>query len=189
MSDVADIVRPAAEGRWWKSSVLVLLAGLMILFGLSLGRDSSVLPSALVGKPVPTVELARLGGGDPVRLSADGGAPTIVNFWASWCGACRTEHGVLVELGVRAAETGDVRLVGINHRDAASNAHRFLADQGEFPYPSAIDRDGRTGIEFGVYGLPETFFIAADGRVRARHVGPLTREQAVAYLQKLGVTP
>lgn len=189
MSDVSDTARPAAGRRWWRSAALALPAALMILFGFSLGRDSSVLPSALVGKPVPAVELARLGGGDPVRLSADGGTPTIVNFWASWCGACRTEHGVLVELGVRAAETGGMRLVGINHRDGESNANRFLAEQGAFPYPSAIDRDGRTGVEFGVYGLPETFFIAADGTVMARHVGPLSREQAGTYLQQLGVSP
>lgn len=178
----------AAEGTWWKPLLIGLLAALMILFGLSLGRDSSVLPSALVGKPVPSFALARLGGGDLVHLDPAGGQPTIVNFWASWCGACRTEHEVLVELGQSAGKNG-VRLLGINYRDTDANARKFLADRGTFPYPSGVDPDGRAGIDFGVYGLPETFFIAADGTVLARHVGALTREDAGGYLRKLGVQP
>lgn len=187
MTEVRSTSGEAAQGSWWKPLLLGLLGGLMLLFGLSLGRESSVLPSALVGKPAPAFELARLGGGEDVRLDA-AGQPTIVNFWASWCGACRTEHEVLVELGREAAEDG-VRLVGINYRDTTANAEKFLADRGTFPFPSAVDPDGRTGIDFGVYGLPETFFIGADGMVVARHVGPLTREAAAGYLRELGVTP
>lgn len=188
MTDIRSAPRDAAEGNWWKPLLLGLLVALMLLFGLSLGRESSVLPSALVGKPVPAFALARLGGGEDVRLDAAGGKPTIVNFWASWCGACRTEHDVLVELGREAAEDG-VRLVGVNYRDTVANAEKFLADRGRFPFPSAVDPNGRTGVDFGVYGLPETFFIGADGKVVARHVGPLTREAAAGYLRKLGVTP
>lgn len=176
------------DGGWWKPLLIGLLAALMILFGLSLGRDTSVLPSALVGKPVPSFALARLGGGEAVRVGPEAGKPTVVNFWASWCGACRTEHGVLVELGKTLPETA-VRMVGVNYRDSAAGARTFLDDHGTFPFPSAVDPDGRAGIDFGVYGLPETFFIAADGTVRARHVGPLTHEQASVYLRQIGVTP
>lgn len=188
MMDTHDTPAATVEGTWWKPLLLGLLAALMILFGLSLGRDSSVLPSALVGKPVPSFALARLGGGEALHLDPAGGAPTIVNFWASWCGACRTEHEVLVELGQSAQKNG-VRLLGVNYRDTAASAQKFLGDRGAFPYPSAVDPDGRAGIDFGVYGLPETFFITADGTVLARHVGPLTREDATAYLRKLGVRP
>lgn len=188
MTETDGTPHGAVERGWWKPLLLGLLAGLMILFGLSLGRDSSVLPSALVGKPVPSIELARLGGGETVRLDTQGGKPTIVNFWASWCGACRTEHEVLVDLGSVAGAEG-VRLVGVNYRDTAANAAKFLDDRGAFPFPSGVDPDGRAGIEFGVYGLPETFFIAANGMVIARHVGPLTHEDAAGYLSKLGVRP
>ena len=188
MTDTHDATHAAAERGWWKPLLLGLLASLMILFGLSLGRDSSVLPSALVGKPAPSFALARLGGGEAVRLDTQGGKPTIVNFWASWCGACRAEHDVLVDLGSVAASEG-VRLIGVNYRDTATNAAKFLDDRGAFPFPSGVDPDGRTGIDFGVYGLPETFFIAADGRVMARHVGPLTHADAAGYLRKLGMKP
>ena len=93
-----------------------------------------------------------------------------------------------MELGNVAAEDG-VRLIGVNYRDTAANAQKFLDERGRFPFPSGVDPDGRAGIDFGVYGLPETFFIAADGKVLARHVGALTREDAASYLRKLGVTP
>lgn len=184
-----NVAATSLTGGWWRPALLALVAGLMILFGLSLGRDSSVLPSALVGKPVPPLTLARLGGGEPIRLAPGSGTPTIVNFWASWCGACRTEHDVLVDLGGKAAASGEMQVVGINYRDTAANARRFLDERGAFPFPSAVDPDGRAGIDFGVYGLPETFFIAADGTVQARHVGPLTREAASAYLRRLEVRP
>ncbi len=188
MTELQTAENAVAVRSWWKPLLLGLLAALMILFGLSLGRDTSVLPSALVGKPVPAFALPRLGGGEAVRLEADGGKATIVNFWASWCGACRTEHEVLMELGHSAA-AGGVRLIGVNYRDSAANAQRFLDERGRFPFPSGLDPDGRAGIDFGVYGLPETFFIAADGTVLARHVGALTREDAHAYLSKLEARP
>jgi len=82
-----------------------------------------------------------------------------------------------------------VRLIGVNYRDTASGARAFLAEHGQFPFPSGMDPDGRTGIDFGVYGLPETFFIGRDGTVVARHVGALTRAQALAYVTRLGGTP
>jgi len=188
MTEIHNAENAVAVRSWWKPLLLGLLCALIILFGLSLGRDTSVLPSALVGKPVPAFALPQLGGGETVRLEANGGTPTIVNFWASWCGACRTEHEVLVELGRGAAQHG-VRLIGVNYRDTAANAQQFLDERGRFPFPSGVDPNGRAGIDFGVYGLPETFFIAADGTVLARHVGALTRKDAQGYLSKLGVRP
>lgn len=171
----------------WKPIVFALLIGLMILFGFGLGRDGSYLPSALVGKSVPPFDLARLDG-DGGRLSDQGfaGKAMIVNFWASWCSACRTEHDVLLELGRRFDKSASVAMLGINYRDNESNAQRYLSEHGAFVYPSGVDASGRTGIDFGVYGLPETFFIGADGKVVARHVGPLSLADAERYLAALG---
>ena len=199
MSTEAETATPptGAKRRGWAFAPLIIFGIMAALFGFALtAGDPSKLPSALLGKPVPSTEFPALEGlldnGKPVPgfRSTDlaKGKVTIVNFWASWCGACRTEHEVLVELGREAAEDG-VRLVGVNYRDTVANAEKFLADRGRFPFPSAVDPNGRTGVDFGVYGLPETFFIGADGKVVARHVGPLTREAAAGYLRKLGVTP
>jgi len=188
MTDIRPALAPVKTSLW-KPLLLAGLAMLLILFGLSLGRDSSVLPSALIGKQAPAFTLARLDGGAPIRFGGPTGKPAIVNFWASWCGACRMEHEVLIELGRDMAKSGVVEVLGVNYRDTVAEARRFLAEHGTFPFPSAVDADGRTGIDFGVYGLPETFFVAADGTVAVRHVGPLSREDAEAYLRKMGVRP
>ena len=171
----------------WKPVGFVLLTGLMILFGFGLGRDGSYLPSALVGRSVPHFDLARLGGEGRIDNGAFSGKPMIVNFWASWCSACRTEHDVLLSLGRRVEQSTRVAMLGVNYRDSESNARRYLSEHGAFAYPSGIDASGRTGIDFGVYGLPETFFIGADGKVAARHVGPLSSEDADRYLAAMGV--
>ncbi|PWB83575.1 MAG: thiol:disulfide interchange protein [Methylocystaceae bacterium] len=172
---------------WWKPLALLALIGLLTLFGLGLGRDSSYLPSALVGKPAPRFELAMLDGEATIRVEDFLGKPLIVNFWASWCGACRAEHDVLIELSRQLAQDGSVRMLGVNYRDADRNARSFQQRLGAFPYPSAIDREGRTGVDFGVFGLPETFFITADGKVAARHIGPLSLEDARRRLRSMGI--
>lgn len=131
------------------------------------------LPSALVGRDAPS--LARLTDfdGAPPPTDADLRAPGVklVNYWASWCGPCRAEHPLLVELG-----QGDMPVIGINYKDTPANAQGFLAELGD-PY-SAIGTDatGRTGIDWGIYGVPETFVIGPDGSILHRHPGPLTRE-------------
>jgi len=172
---------------WWKPLTFALLIGLMTLFGFGLGRDGSYLPSALVGKEVPQFDLARLGGGGRINDQEFAGKTMIVNFWASWCSACRTEHDVLLALGRRFDQSTSVAMLGVNYRDNAGNAQRYLSEHGAFAYPSGVDAAGRTGIDFGVYGLPETFFISADGKVAARHVGPLSAEDADRYLAAMGV--
>lgn len=161
---------------------VLVFVGLAILFAFRLAAgDPSRIPSALIGRKIPGFDLPALAG-----LSAPGGGPvpglsdkdltgrgvTVVNVWASWCGPCRVEHPILERL---AAEPG-VRMVGINYKDKPDAASRFLKALGN-PF-SAIGRDetGRTAIDWGVYGVPETFVIAADGTIRHKHVGPLTPE-------------
>ncbi|MGH1483678.1 MAG: DsbE family thiol:disulfide interchange protein [Geminicoccales bacterium] len=147
---------------------LVIGAGL----GIGLTRDPSTLPSALIDKPVPTFELPALvaGGIDkPGLASADlTGKVQLVNVFASWCGPCRVEHPILMGL----AKDG-VPVQALNYKDQPEDAAGFLNQLGD-PYEKiGVDQNGRTGIEWGVYGVPETFVIDAEGKIRHKHVGPL----------------
>lgn len=155
--------------RWLFVVPIVVLGVVLAGLGFGLTRNPRTLPSALVGKPAPEFDLppvlqdrARFKTGDLK------GAPALVNVWASWCVPCRTEHPLLMQL---ARET---TIFGINIRDKPDDARRFLTDLGN-PYAGiGADQAGRTAIEWGVYGVPETFVTDAEGRVRYRHVGLLT---------------
>ena len=173
------------RGRWGVALPFLIFAALAGLFWFALHTgDPSKLPSALIGKPVPQFTLPPLEGlkandGDDMQSfdAADlaQGAPTIVNVFASWCVPCLEEHPMLMAL----AEKDDVRIYGINYKDDPASARRFLGRYGN-PYARAgADRNGRTAIDFGVYGVPETFVISGDGKIAFRHVGPLP-EEAIA---------
>jgi len=168
---VQRVVRPRA-GRL---AALVPL-GLAVLIGAAftwglLNRDDR-LPSTLIGKPVPTFALPPIDGRAEGFATPDlTGAVAIVNVWASWCVPCRIEMPLLVDL----AATGTVPIFGINYKDAPAAALAFLAEFGD-PYARiGADRNGRASIEWGVYGLPETFVIDAAGRIAYKHVGPFDR--------------
>jgi cytochrome c biogenesis protein CcmG/thiol:disulfide interchange protein DsbE len=156
---------------------LVVFLGLAALFFFRLGDDSSRLPSALIGHPVPQVDLPPVAGlvkdGQPVPgLTPKDfqGAVTLVNVWASWCVPCHDEVPLLAVL----ATDKRIRLVGINYKDQPENARRFLGRYGN-PYVAAgADLNGRAAIEWGVYGVPETFVVGRDGRIAYKLVGPIT---------------
>lgn len=175
--------------RLWKLALVAGVLSLLVLFGFGLRRDPDFMPSALVGRKLPEFTLPYIDGQSQLTSAGLIGKPTIVNFWASWCGACRDEHGVLLELGRRYGAEGNVRLLGINYRDTRENAGRFLERMGAFPYASVADQDARTGMDFGVFGLPETFFVDRTGIVRARHIGPLSIEAAEKYLAIIEAVP
>ena len=147
---------------------LFLLVGLFLAVGLT--RDPSTLPSALVGKPAPEFALPPLEGRDQHGLSrADlGGQPTLVNVFASWCVPCRIEHPQIARL----AELGAV-VHAINYKDRPEDAKAWLAELGDPFRHIGADRDGRVAIDWGVYGVPETYVVDKDGRIAYRHVGPL----------------
>jgi len=168
----------------------LVFLGLVVLFGVQLisGRNPADVPSVLIDKPVPAFSLAPLEGlmadGKPVPgFSSEDlkGRVTLVNVWASWCAPCRQEHPLLVEL----ARDPSIRVVGINQRDNPDNARRFLGALGN-PYAAVgVDSNGRASIDWGVYGVPETFVVGPDGTVRHKHIGPLTPETLPGFLAAL----
>jgi cytochrome c biogenesis protein CcmG/thiol:disulfide interchange protein DsbE len=153
--------------------------------GLSLNPRE--VPSPLIGKPAPDFQLVRLDDPDkPVRRDDLLGKPWIMNVWASWCAPCREEHPVVIDL----ARRGGVPVVGLNYKDRPGDARNWLQRLGD-PYAvTLVDFDGKVGIDFGVYGVPETFVIDAQGIIRYKHVGVLTpavvSERIEPLLRKLG---
>lgn len=166
--------------------VIFLGFALFLYAQLTSGRDPQSVPSALIGKPVPKFDLPALEGlthnGQPVAglnsADLDGTQVSLVNVWASWCVPCRQEHPILMQLAAR----GDVRVVGLNYKDKAENARRFLGKLGN-PYSAVgVDGNGRVGIDWGVYGVPETFVVAR-GRILYKFIGPLSDRSLREILQ------
>ncbi len=165
---------------------LGIFALLAVLLGVGLTLKPREVPSPFIGKPAPAFSLPQLRTGkapfDPAQMK---GQVWLLNVWASWCAPCREEHPLLVE----AARVKLVPIVGLNYKDDPRNADEWLRKLGD-PYESiAVDRDGRTSIDYGVYGVPETFVIDREGIVRMKHIGPLTPEvwtrDVVPLLNKL----
>lgn len=161
-----------------RSKLLVLLPALVFgliafvsLGQLLSGRDLAAVPSALIGKPAPQIQLEALGT-TPVFQGTNQDKVTIVNVWASWCAPCRLEHPVLLEM----ANDPRFDLAGMNYKDRPENALAFLAELGN-PFDSiGKDPNGRAAIEWGVYGVPETFIVGKDGLIKHKHVGPLSAD-------------
>lgn len=129
-------------------------------------------PSPLIGKPVPAFRLAQLQVPDKTIGPEDlKGQVWLLNVWASWCVSCRQEHPVLIEL----EQKKKIAIIGLNYKDERAAAIAWLKQHGGDPYQvSGVDMDGRVGIEFGVYGVPETFLIDKNGVIRYKHIGPVT---------------
>lgn len=165
-------------------AIFAILVGFL---GVGLGLKPREVPSPLINKPAPAFSLAALD--DPQqKVSAQDlrGKVWILNVWASWCVACRIEHPLLVEY----ARTAQVPIYGLNYKDKREDALRWLAAHGD-PYKrSLMDTDGLVGIDFGVYGVPETFVVDKEGLIRFKQIGPLTpevlRDEILPLLRKLG---
>jgi cytochrome c biogenesis protein CcmG, thiol:disulfide interchange protein DsbE len=152
--------------------VLFLVLAGYFATALFSGRDPALLPSALIDKPAPDFVLAGFDGQDGLSLAALKGQVVVVNFFASWCVPCRSEEPLLMRL----SEQERVPLYGIAYKDKPADARRYLDQLGD-PYRHVgLDESGRTAIDFGVYGVPETYLIDKAGHIRFRYVGPLTAE-------------
>lgn len=169
---------PAPRRRLFVLLPLLVFLGLAGLFLSQLlsGRDVAEIPSALIGLPAPQTSLPPLEGVNLPGLDSKSfaGRVTLVNVFASWCAPCREEHPVLLGL----SQDKRFTLAALNYKDQPENALRFLGDLGN-PYQAiGVDPAGRAAIDWGVYGVPETFVIGKDGKIAYKHVGPLTPESA-----------
>ncbi|MEZ5440278.1 MAG: DsbE family thiol:disulfide interchange protein [Lysobacterales bacterium] len=157
--------------NWRLALPLLLFVALGVLLFSGLGKDPKLIPSPLVGKPAPAFAIENLRDPDARVDSAQlRGQPYLLNVFASWCAACRIEHPVLEAY----ARQGKVRLIGLNYKDRREDAIAWLQRFGD-PYEAvAWDIDGRVGLDYGVYGAPETFVVDAQGIIRYKHVGPVS---------------
>jgi cytochrome c biogenesis protein CcmG/thiol:disulfide interchange protein DsbE len=176
----------------WRRRLLVLVPlvaflALAVLFVLRLGAgDPSRIPSALIGRPAPPTDLPPLPGLERNGQAVPGlnsaefqGHVTVLNVWASWCVPCREEAALLLTV----AADPRVRVVGMNYKDQPDNARRFLGRYGNPFAANGIDGNGRAAIEWGVYGVPETFVIGRDGRIAYKLIGPATPDNLETALQ------
>lgn len=152
---------------------LLAFLGLAVVLALGLQRDPRALPSALLDRPAPAINLPLLD--EPqhrFNMDQQRGHVWLLNVWASWCGPCREELPALKVLTAR----DKVPLIGLNYKDDVAQARLLLQSVGNPYLGSAVDADGRIGMDYGVQGVPETFVIDAAGRIRYRHTGPVTAE-------------
>jgi len=160
---------------------VAVFAVMAVVFAFALRTgDPSKLPSTLIGKPAPALTLPPLEGLADASKPVPGiapddlkrGAPVVVNFWASWCAPCVAEHPLLIILG----EKANVPIYGVNYKDQTAGARRFLGRYGNPFAAVGVDANGRAAIEWGVYGMPETFVLDGQGRIVYKHVGALTQD-------------
>ena len=154
---------------------LVLFLGVGVFLYRGLDLDPRFVPSPLIGKTAPEFSLPVLAvdsGDDEFSPSQMVGKVWLLNIWGTWCAGCRVEHPVLVNL----ARQGSIEIVGLNYKDESDSALRWLDELGDPYLVTAVDSDGRTGIDWGFYGAPETFVIDQSGIVRYKHIGPITAD-------------
>lgn len=168
--ELAPVPSPKLSGKALGIGLLVVLP-LLALLAFGFGRDPHVMDKPLVGKQAPSFSLPRLADGAQVQLSDLTGKPMVVNFWATWCVPCAQEHPNLVEAARRWGD--DVQFVGIVYQDKNEAVEAWLDRHGGRAYPTLIDVNAKAAIAYGVYGVPETYFIGPDGVILDKHVGPI----------------
>ncbi|MBI1958561.1 MAG: TlpA family protein disulfide reductase [Candidatus Rokubacteria bacterium] len=158
--------------RWGRWAIPLAAIPVIVLLAYGFRTDPRAIPTPLVGKPAAAFRLKTFDGPE-ISLEGLRGRVVVINFWASWCYPACYEEAPVLERGWRAYKDRDMTLVGINIQDKEEPAKRFLAQFGH-TFPNAPDPAGRVSVDYGVYGVPETFFIDRAGRIRAKHVGAVT---------------
>lgn len=164
--------RGRSARRWlWMGLLVLATLGLAAVLGVGFGRDPSVVESKLRGEPAPDLAGETLAG-EPFDLAEHQGEVLVVNFWASWCPPCREEVPVLVAAQERLGDRG-LQVVGVNSQDSDDDAGEFLEEVGGKSFPHVVDHEGSHAVDWGVFGLPETYVVDRDGVVRAKVTGVL----------------
>jgi cytochrome c biogenesis protein CcmG/thiol:disulfide interchange protein DsbE len=170
----------------WKRAMIGAVAALsmvaLLAFGLT--QDPRAIASPLPGQPAPPFTLTAMDGGENVSLAELRGHVVVINFWASWCLACRDEHQALSETATQYRDKG-VRFFGMLYDDTPDNARPWIENMGGQSYPTLLDPGMRTAIDFGLYGVPETFYIDHQGNVADKTIGPVTADSLVRKLDRL----
>lgn len=176
---------PPRKVNWTVIGIgLALILPMLWLFATSFGNNPRAIPSMLEGEPAPDFTLVDLDG-TPVTLSELKGTPVVVNFWSTWCGPCKYEHPYLLQA---ARSNPDVRFLGVIYNDEPEKCRRYLAQAGS-AYPHLVDASSRTAIDYGVGGVPETFFINRAGEIVHKQNGPLDNRALSFHLSRIKDVP
>jgi len=169
--------------RWLRLSIVVAIAALVVVLVLAFRRAPTDIRTGTVGKPAAAFTLQRLDGTDKMVIDAPRGQVTVVNFFASWCIPCKEENPALVRVWER-YRSSDVVFIGVLYQDSRDNGLKYVRDNG-VTWLTGSDDDGRVAFSYGVFGIPETYFIGADGIIAGRHIGPIDETTLVNGIEAL----
>jgi len=161
---------------------IVIAAALVVILFVGLGKDPAAIRSPLIGRPAPAFALREVGTGRTIDIAQFRGKPLVINFWATWCGPCWEEHPILVQ-NARLLQP-NVQFLGVVFQDTEEKIQGFLQQRGT-AYPTVVDDRGKTAIAYGVGGVPETFFLDANGKIVAKYSGPMDAGIIQENLQKV----
>lgn len=170
--------------RWLRFIVVVGIAALVVVLALSFRHDPRDLRTGTIGKPAAAFTLQKLDATGPMTVTPGDGRVVVINFFASWCIPCKQENPALVRMYERYRASPDVVFVGVLYQDSRDAGLRYVRDNG-VTWPTVSDDEGRVAFSFGVFGIPETYFIGADGIIAGRHIGPIDEQTLATGIDSL----
>ena len=170
-------------GRLARAGIALALVALIVILALAFRRDPHDIRTGTVGKAAPAFTLSRLDGAGPISLSQYAGKVVVLNFWASWCVPCKQENPALVRVYER-YRMSDVIIIGVLYQDSTDSGRSYVRDLGVL-WPTVVDDDGRVSLSYGVFGIPETYFIGPDGVIAGRHIGPIDEQTLVTGIEAI----